>query len=394
MKHGGFKVRPFVAKERGKTYVRFQVVGYLNGERVRRRFEKRAGAVFEKSRLEVLAANSATAQARVTRLNEAQLAEAEAAMARLGDRKLAEVLDWYFANYRPPAVPHPLAEAVAAFLAWKKPHVEAVHLIDVERKLALLQSWFPGAEVCQLTTEGIEAQLAARNWAPKTWNNVRGCFHDFFDYCRAEPRRWAAANPIAAILPRKVARGIPRIETAEKIAALFSHLETYTGGTRNPLPAGCLVPYFALATFAGLRPAVPRGEVWKIGQLPPEELARTVDPAVGVIRMSPALSKTDSVRQIRIRPNLAAWLRAYPLERYPIIVPNLQAMVTEIRKRFELSDDVLRHTWISMHVAAFKSLGEAALEAGNSESIIRRHYLNLASDSEADAFWRIAPGIA
>jgi hypothetical protein len=45
---------------------------------------------------------------------------------------------------------------------------------------------------------------------------------------------------------------------------------------------------------------------------------------------------------------------------------------------FGLTHDVLRHTYISMFVAKFRSMGEAALQAGNSESIIRRHYLDLA----------------
>jgi hypothetical protein len=53
---------------------------------------------------------------------------------------------------------------------------------------------------------------------------------------------------------------------------------------------------------------------------------------------------------------------------------------------------VLWHSFISMHVAKFKSLGAAALEAGSSETMIRRHYLNLVGKGEAERFWSIAPG--
>jgi hypothetical protein len=52
---------------------------------------------------------------------------------------------------------------------------------------------------------------------------------------------------------------------------------------------------------------------------------------------------------------------------------------------------VLRHTFISMHVAKFRSMGDTALQAGNSEAIIKKHYLNLVSPEEADAFWQIVP---
>ena len=51
----------------------------------------------------------------------------------------------------------------------------------------------------------------------------------------------------------------------------------------------------------------------------------------------------------------------------------------------------MRHTFISMFVAKFRSVGEAALQAGNSESIIRKHYLDLKSAAEAEHFFGIVP---
>jgi hypothetical protein len=44
-----------------------------------------------------------------------------------------------------------------------------------------------------------------------------------------------------------------------------------------------------------------------------------------------------------------------------------------------------------MFVAKFRSMGEAALQAGNSESIIRKHYLDLKSPGEAEQFFGILP---
>ncbi|HVU34670.1 MAG TPA: hypothetical protein VHE61_14645 [Opitutaceae bacterium] len=44
-----------------------------------------------------------------------------------------------------------------------------------------------------------------------------------------------------------------------------------------------------------------------------------------------------------------------------------------------------------MFVAKFRSMGEAALQAGNSESIIRRHYLDLKTPAEAEDFFGIVP---
>jgi hypothetical protein len=44
-----------------------------------------------------------------------------------------------------------------------------------------------------------------------------------------------------------------------------------------------------------------------------------------------------------------------------------------------------------MFVGKYRSMGEAALQAGNSESIIRKHYLDLKSKEEAEQFFNILP---
>jgi hypothetical protein len=43
-----------------------------------------------------------------------------------------------------------------------------------------------------------------------------------------------------------------------------------------------------------------------------------------------------------------------------------------------------------MHVMAFGSFAETAIEAGNSEWIIRNHYFNAVTREDALGFWQIA----
>jgi len=147
---------------------------------------------------------------------------------------------------------------------------------------------------------------------------------------------------------------------------------------------GRLVPFFALCLFAGIRPCLRTGEILR---LKPEH----IDLETGVIRIEPDVSKVKELRRVTIQPNLAIWLKAYPLKKFPIIIPNLQKFRAKVAKRFGLTHDVMRHTFISMYVAKFRSLGEAALQAGNSESIIKKHYLDLKSTAEAEQFFGILP---
>jgi integrase len=83
--------------------------------------------------------------------------------------------------------------------------------------------------------------------------------------------------------------------SAEQSAKLMRHVEQIDGGA--------LVPFFALALFAGIRPCVRTGEILK---LRPEDIRLDT----GVILIEPEVSKVRMKRSVEIQPNLAAWLRA------------------------------------------------------------------------------------
>lgn len=78
----------------------------------------------------------------------------------------------------------------------------------------------------------------------------------------------------------------------------------------------------------------------------------------GVILIESEISKVRMKRIVAIQPNLAAWLRASTLNRYPIIFPHLHAYRKHVAERFGLSHDIMRHTFIFMFVAKFRSMGE------------------------------------
>ena len=153
---------------------------------------------------------------------------------------------------------------------------------------------------------------------------------------------------------------------------------------------GAFVPYFALALFAGIRPQFPSGELGKLALLG-KDIWKHIDLRNKVIRINPEISKTGEYRTIDIQPNLKSWLQPYARKKAPIHCPNFERGYKKIRKHFGLGHDVLRHSFISYHCAQFQSVGGSALQAGNSEAVIRKHYLDLKSTEEADQFWKIVP---
>lgn len=319
----------------------------------------------------------------MTFLSDAQLREAEDAFRRLDGRAKSIRFHLGFAptNYRPPTSEKLVDEAATAYLKVKETEqaqslISSAMLTTIKRQLKGLAKSFPGMTVANLSSSVLTAYLQRGKPCLKTYNNRRVLVSTFLKFC--EQQEWLATNPITKVPYYRIAR---RRGSAKTIpAAQAQELMAYVEGFES----GRLVPYFALCLFAGIRPRVRTGEILR---LKPEH----IDLETAVIRVEPDVSKVWELRRVCIQPNLAAWLRAYPLDQFPIIIPNLQKTRARIAKRFGLTHDVMRHTFISMHVAKFRSIGEAALQAGNSEGIIKMHYLDLKSREEAEEFFGILP---
>jgi integrase len=360
------------------------VDGYFNDVRIRKNFKTREEAAAEQATLEINALNAANGLRTIaTVLTAEQVREAEAVFHRLAGnaRSLLFYVDFAVANYREPEKQKLLADAVAEYVAAKEHEFEQDHISrpQMERirmDLKRLTARFPRVSVAVLTVAKLVEFLETGRPAMKTYNNRRGIVSTFFKFCFQ--RGWIAENPIPKVPHFRIRRrrGMAQTFSIAQAQALMEHFETFEGGR--------WVPYFALCLFAGIRPGVPQGEISKLK-------ADAVNLEAGVIYVSADVSKVREPRRVTIQPNLAAWLRAYPLEKFPIVVGNFQKRRMKFAEKFGLTHDVLRHTFISMFVAKFRSIGEASIQAGNSESIIRKHYLDLKTTVEADAFFNILP---
>jgi integrase len=362
----------------------WRVSGWLYGLRIRKNFKSREEAAAEKSALELkaLQANSGLRLA-PTFLTDDQLREAEIAFRRIGGQphSLLFYLERAVANFREPERDPQLADAVTQYVAAKATeHDRALLSIrqyrSIKDELATFTGWFPSSPLSQITPANLVAYLERGGASPKAHNNRRGLLSTFFKF--TVQKDWIATNPIAKIPYHRIAhrRGSATTLTAERASELMAYVEEFQDGR--------LVPYYSLCLFAGVRPCPVFGEISK---LRPEH----VHLDTGMIMIEPEVSKVRTKRAVAIQPNLRAWLGAYPLEEFPIIPENAAKDRLKVYKKFGLTHDVLRHSFISMFIAKFRSLGEAALQAGNSESIIRRHYLDLKSKDEAERFFGILP---
>lgn len=362
----------------------WRVAGWLHGVRIRKNFPTREEAAAEKSTLEIKAAQTANGMRTVaTTLTEDQVREAETLFRRMAvlPRPLSFYVDFALGNYKEPEQQKPLIEATAEYVTAKESEfaqdqLSVPQMDRIRWEMKRLTDFFPGKAVAEIVSTKLIAFLEAGKGGMKTHNNRRGLLSTFFKYCFQ--RGWVAENPIPKVPHFRIRRkrGLAQTLSLAQVKALMEFAETHKGGI--------WVPYFALCLFAGIRPGVPNGEITK---LKPE----AVDLDAGIIHVSAEVSKVREPRKVVIQPNLAAWLRAYPLKKFPIIPGNFKKRREKFAKRLGLTHDVLRHTFISMFVAKFRSIGEAAIQAGNSEAIIRKHYLDLKTTKEAEEFFGVVP---
>ena len=338
----------------------WRVSGWLHGVRIRKNFKSKEEADDEKAALEIKSEQDTSGLRLITtRLTAEQAREAEAVFQRLEgrDRSLASYVDFALATYRDPIHDRSIAEATKDYLALRAADESQGNLSHRQTgsfglELRALESAFRGRTVSELSPDALTAFLKRGLPSKKTYNNRRGLVGPFLKHCVLKD--WIATNPIENV-PHFRGVGHRRGSAPTLSAAQCAEIMEWAEDERQ----GALVPFIALCLFAGIRPDSYVGEISK---LDPKQVRLDT----GVILIEPEVSKVRMKRAVAIQPNLAAWLTAYPLDRYPIMPLGFRRLRLKFRKRFGLSHDILRHTFVSMFVAKFRSMGGAALQAGNS----------------------------
>ena len=242
------------------------------------------------------------------------------------------------------------------------------HLQDLKNRLGKFASFAGEKTASEIKPEQIEHWL--QQFRGENHNNYLQRLHGLFNY--GIKRGYLAENPTKVIDKVKVAETEPAIFAAEEIKALL-----------NAVPRRA-VPYFAIGSFAGLRPREIERLDWTDIHL--EE---------GYIRVRPKVAKTASNRLVDIQPNLRAWLLPLTRESGPVTPPNIRKIREAAQCKIGLTQwpqDGLRHSYASYHLAHFKNINELATQMGHTDTkLIFRHYRSVVTKDEAAKFWKLEP---
>ncbi len=387
VKFGSTVVPIYEGAIRGVT--RFTVAYYSEGRRIRQTF----------SRMDAAACEARNAAAKI------QNGMAKACDLRVADR------DAYRAAQRMLAeLQVPLLSAVEEYVRCRQILIDAPLLPAVEEYLRRTRGVRLGAVVPDVVTEFLEAKAQD------------GVSRRYLDQLRSDMNRFAAAFPgpllhvkseqidqwlrSLGVAPRtrngiltslrtfftfaKSRSYLPKSETTEadslaKAKVGDTDAEIFTPSQMRLLmdaaPLG-LIPYLAIAAFAGLRPA-------EIGRLH----WSAINLERKIIEVRAGQAKTASRRIVPISENLAAWLAPHvstgPVLARAEIYRDVTALCTKLG--IEWPRNVLRHSFISYRLPIVKSAEQVALEAGNSPTIIFKHYRELATEDDAERWFKIGP---
>lgn len=221
----------------------------------------------------------------------------------------------------------------------------------------------------------------------QTLKNILTKFSQFFEFARM--KKWIVSNP-CDLVEQDGGDRETKILTVEEAEALLK-------AAKESSYADNVIPFVAVSLFAGLRPGEAEQLKWE-----------NIDFETSELDVLAATSKTGKLRHVRMQPTLVAWLRPYADRRGTIVGDAWRDKWESVRRicGYKIGvapeggwpkeakswpEDVLRHTFASYWLPIHKSKSELAMQMGNSEAVVDKHYRRTIRESVAAKFWALRP---
>ena len=265
------------------------------------------------------------------------------------------------------SVPELVSELLAAR---KQDGASRTYVAQLKTVLNRFAEAFPG-DIIGINSSDIDAWLRGLEVSTSSRNGMLICVKVLFSYARTQ--NCLPAEQMTA------AEQIKKVKIKRDDVSVFSPEEMRTVLHAAPIH---LIPILAIGAFSGIRMAELNRLDWS-----------AVDLERAIIELRADQAKTASRRIIPITDNLRGWLEPLPRNGKVVKHSLLHREVTALARalKMEWPRNVLRHSFTSYRIAKIKSADQVALEAGNSASIIFKHYRELATEEQADQWFGILP---
>lgn len=286
-----------------------------------------------------------------------------------GKVSLLEAVRNYATSQAADMVPIRTADLVADLLkAREANHSSSRHIQDLRSRLGRFARAFQ-CDVHTIRPAHVQDFLLSLKLSPRSLNNYRGAISNLFGHAKLRGHVPKDFDPVTDIPWAKEAENEVEIYTADEMFTMLRYAKQE------------MVPYVALAAFAGLRQA---------------ELARLEwnDVRTDHILIKGGISKTKTKRQVPIVPNLAAWLEPFRGQSGRVVrFAFVSSQLCKLTRKAGLTSrpNGLRHSFGSYRVAWIKDPAVVAYEMGNTPGMVFKHYRRVVGEAEAKRWFAIFP---
>ena len=386
----------------GKRYQQFTVAYYLGAKRVRQRF-----ADFEEARTEAHAAaiklangefaalklngsdsaiytqclDAARSVGKPLNLLVAEYAEAVALLP--AGISLKEAIREFARRSAEVRSDRKVSDLAAEFIAVKeKAGMSPRHLKDIRYRLGRFAKHFD-CPVSTLTSVMIEEYLDALGLGGRNRINETTCLSSALRH--AVRQKYAPRDlleELAAIQRPKVEPPATLIWTPAELRELLE------------FAPDTLVPLIVLGGLCGMRTSEIIRADWS-----------HITPEGNHLAVITRKGRTPSRRLVPLCDAAKAWLNPRKLPKGPICAIDREDIIVRkitsalnanrdtrsVRDRFAWRENALRHSYGTYRVALTADIHRTSLEMGNSPTMITKHYLQLATKEQAEAWFSLAP---
>ncbi|MDD4872482.1 MAG: tyrosine-type recombinase/integrase [Kiritimatiellae bacterium] len=373
------KKNRFKVRRRGKAW---QVdCGVINGRRIQKSFPTEEEANDWRNQKNIEFANNRFATFELSDKHRIDALEAYQCLSKALNMKISKLptssislvkgITFYLKHTKPEGGQKKVSEVIEEYLqskinAGRRPRT----IKDVTNRMHRFARHFGSAPINLIMTSDIETWLNTNKYKGVTRKNWRTHLISLFNYARK--RKYASDNPVEDVEIPILDEKTPEILTVKDCEKLMNSAMEHEPE---------MVPYFAIALFAGLRPSEAEQLDWK-----------NIDLSRKLIKVIPETAKKRRLRFVEMSDNLVTWLAPYRRD---------SGGITYLRKRFDLvrrkagvkwAHDVLRHSYGSYHLAMYENAAKTSLQMGHRDTdVLFNHYRDLVDKEDAKRFWDIKP---
>ena len=243
-------------------------------------------------------------------------------------------------------------------------------LAGIRYRIGKLAEDFGKSPVHAIGAQALEEWLNRRGYRGVTRLNFKVAFTGFWNY--AIKRGFALVNPARDIEKPTLDEKMPDILTVAEVGKLMRAAEA---------TAPEMIPYLALCTFAGLRPAEAQACEW-----------RHVNLEAKRIRVTAITAKKRRTRLVDITDNLLLWLLPHRKTEGTVFYSRRAMHAVRKAAGIRWAHDVLRHCYGSYHLARWEDQNKTSLQMGHKDTdVLFNHYRDLVTREDAEAFWQLRP---